>query len=294
MTSTESSALASARRRALTVAVSALCTEGGFGMAENAALESLTEMLQSYITEMGRSAKQYCELAGRTEPMLTDVTVSLIEMGADIEGLPAYARRANRLTMTAQPQARTPGNPKVLQTGTKKPHPSYVPEHLPAFPDPHTYIRTPTFRPPASDYQVIRETAASQRRDIERALTRFIAKTGDTQSLFKDDKNSFPLIAPQPLPAPYLLSLVGSDVDVTDETSDEESMDTTSTSQQQTAPSQTAGTRESKDGSGEGKGEDSSQDLSQDQRNRDSDSIIDNPFLQPARKPPFRRKLSAK
>ncbi|XP_019615953.1 PREDICTED: transcription initiation factor TFIID subunit 8-like [Branchiostoma belcheri] len=84
MTSTDTSALASARRRALTVAVSALCTEGGFGTAEKGALESLTEMLQSYITEMGRSAKQYCELAGRTEPMLTDVTVSLIEMGNNL------------------------------------------------------------------------------------------------------------------------------------------------------------------------------------------------------------------
>lgn len=49
-----------------------------------------------------------------------------------------------------------------------------------------------TFREPVSDYQVLREKAASQRRDVERALTRFMAKTGETQSLFKDDLTTFP------------------------------------------------------------------------------------------------------
>lgn len=49
-----------------------------------------------------------------------------------------------------------------------------------------------TFREPVSDYQVLREKAASQRRDVERALTRFMAKTGETQSLFKDDITTFP------------------------------------------------------------------------------------------------------
>lgn len=51
---------------------------------------------------------------------------------------------------------------------------------------------TQTFREPVSDYQVVREKAASQRRDVERALTRFMAKTGETESLFKDDITAFP------------------------------------------------------------------------------------------------------
>ena len=50
-----------------------------------------------------------------------------------------------------------------------------------------------------SDYQVLREKAASQRRDVERALTRFMAKTGETQSLFKDDVSTFPRESPPPL-----------------------------------------------------------------------------------------------
>ena len=33
-------------------------------------------------------------------------------------------------------------NPRTLQAGDKMPHPSHIPDHMPAFPDPHTYIRT--------------------------------------------------------------------------------------------------------------------------------------------------------
>ena len=40
-------ALARSRRKALKVAVGALCLEVGFGIAEESALETLTEMLQS-------------------------------------------------------------------------------------------------------------------------------------------------------------------------------------------------------------------------------------------------------
>jgi len=38
---------AKSRRKALKVAVGALCTEVGYGIAENSAIETLTEMLQS-------------------------------------------------------------------------------------------------------------------------------------------------------------------------------------------------------------------------------------------------------
>lgn len=61
-----------------------------------------------------------------------------------------------------------------------------------------------TYREPVSDYQVLREKAASQRRDVERALTRFMAKTGETQSLFKDDVSTFPCKSLSPSGDPVL------------------------------------------------------------------------------------------
>ena len=32
--------------------------------------------------------------------------------------------------------------PRTLQAGQKRSHPSYIQDHYPSFPDPHTYIRT--------------------------------------------------------------------------------------------------------------------------------------------------------
>ena len=32
--------------------------------------------------------------------------------------------------------------PKPLQSGTKETQPSYVPNYLPSYPDPHSYVKT--------------------------------------------------------------------------------------------------------------------------------------------------------
>ncbi|XP_013372235.1 PREDICTED: transcription initiation factor TFIID subunit 8 isoform X2 [Chinchilla lanigera] len=220
-----------ARRRTLQVVVSSLLTEAGFESAEKASVETLTEMLQSYISEIGRSAKSYCEHTARTQPTLSDIVVTLVEMGFNVDTLPAYAKRSQRMVITAPPVTNQPVTPKALTAGQNRPHPPHIPSHFPEFPDPHTYIKTPTYREPVSDYQVLREKAASQRRDVERALTRFMAKTGETQSLFKDDVSTFPLIAARPFTIPYLTALLPSELEMqqmeeTDSSEQDEQPDT--------------------------------------------------------------------
>ena len=39
-------------------------------------------------------------------------------------------------------QSAPQSSPRTLSTGDKQEHPSHVPEYLPAFPDPHSYIRS--------------------------------------------------------------------------------------------------------------------------------------------------------
>lgn len=99
---------------------------------------------------------------------------------------------------------------KTLRVGQRPDMPNYVPTYLPSFPDPHTYMsRQPD--PPShgklflvnswktifitllsGTYAELREKAASQKRDVERALTTLIAKTGDTDLIFEDDPLAFP------------------------------------------------------------------------------------------------------
>lgn len=275
-----------ARRRTLQVVVSALLTECGFESAEKAAVESLTEMMQSYITEIGRCAKSYCEHTARSIPTLPDAVVTLIEMGFNVDTLPVYAKRSQRMVITAPPVTNPPVTPKALTAGQKRLHPSYIPSHFPEFPDPHTYIKTPTFREPVSDYQVVREKAASQRRDVERALTRFMAKTGETQSLFKDDVTAFPLIAARPTAIPYLSALLPSDLEL-------QTLEETDSSEQdeQTDSDNTAGNGLNDDPGADK--ENSILPLSSvipSVKANNEENMIDNPYLRPVKKPKVRRK----
>lgn len=159
--------------------------------------------------EIGNSSRAYCEHAGRTEPVVGDVVIALVNLGLSTDGLEAHAKRPGRTVVSAPAQSSQPKQPSILQAGVKQSPPSHIPPHLPAFPDPHAYIRTPTHKQPVTEYEAIREKAAQQKRDVERALTRFIARTGDTHSLFpNNDSNMFPLIACKPQHPPYLKALL--------------------------------------------------------------------------------------
>lgn len=273
-----------ARRRTLQVVVSSLLTECGFESAEKAAVETLTEMMQSYITEVGRCAKSNCEHTARSTPTLSDVVITLVEMGFNVDTLPVYAKRSQRMVITAPPVTNAPVIPKSLVAGQKRTHPPYIPSHFPEFPDPHTYIKTPTYREPASEYQVVREKAASQRRDVERALTRFMAKTGETQSLFKDDLTSFPLIAARPSSIPYLSALLPSELEMQalEETDSSEQDDQTDTENNHNIIHDDAGADKENTVLPPGGGVPTVK--------SNEENMIDNPYLRPVKKPKVRRK----
>ncbi|XP_069693667.1 transcription initiation factor TFIID subunit 8-like [Periplaneta americana] len=199
------------RRRPLQVAVAGLLSELGYDTAERMAHETLIEQVQSLITQIGISARSYCELSGRTEPVIGDVIIALVNMGVSVEGIEAHARRPGRTTLPALVPSTQPKQLSILQAGVKQPHPPHIPTHLPPFPDPHAYIRTPTHKQPVTEYEAIREKSATQKRDTERALTRFVAKTSETHSLFLTEDTIFPLIACKPHNPPYLKALLPSD-----------------------------------------------------------------------------------
>ncbi|XP_023649183.1 transcription initiation factor TFIID subunit 8 isoform X2 [Paramormyrops kingsleyae] len=274
-----------ARRRTLQVVISSLLTECGFESAEKAAMESLTEMIQSYISEVGRSAKAYCEHTARSTPTLSDVVVTLVEMGFSVDALPIYAKRSQRMVITAPPVTNAPVVPKALVAGQKRQHPSHIPCYFPEFPDPHTYIKTPTFREPVSDYQVVREKAASQRRDVERALTRFMAKTGETQSLFKDDITAFPLIAARPSSIPYLNALLPSELEL-------QTLEETDSSEQddQTDNENTPGNIINDESGADKENSVLPPGGVVPAVKASEENMIDNPYLRPVKKPKVRRK----
>lgn len=147
---------------------------------------------QIVIVEIAHTSKNFQELSGRTQPFLGDVVVALTNLGIPLHGVTDFIKRnIHKIpppqTITTQKQS------NLLQAGTKQSHPPHIPSHLPPLPDPHAYVRTPTHKQPVTEYEAIREKAASQKRDIEKALTRFLAKTSDTDCLFaSEDNQMFP------------------------------------------------------------------------------------------------------
>lgn len=144
------------------------------------------------IVEIGNSAHNYCELSGRTMPTVGDVSLALINMGIQISSLDPYMRRETHAPIPLPPQQTQQRQLSLLQAGSKSSHPHYVPSYFPAMPDPHAYIRTPTHKQPVTEYEAIREKAACQKRDIEKALTKFLCKTTETNNLFPTEDNMFP------------------------------------------------------------------------------------------------------
>ncbi|XP_068151669.1 transcription initiation factor TFIID subunit 8 isoform X1 [Drosophila tropicalis] len=196
-----------AHRRIISKAVSQLLQDKGASQASLQCLETLTQMLQAIIVEIGNSAHNYCELSGRTLPTVGDVSLALINMGINVSSLEPYLRRETHTPIPLPPQQMQQRQLSLLQAGSKSTHPHYVPSFFPAMPDPHAYIRTPTHKQPVTEYEAIREKAACQKRDIEKALTKFLCKTTETNNLFPTEDNMFPLIASKPSFPPYAAAL---------------------------------------------------------------------------------------
>ncbi|KAJ7370565.1 transcription initiation factor TFIID subunit 8 [Desmophyllum pertusum] len=123
------------------------------------------------LSELGHNCKLSCELSARVKPTLSDVKVALIDMGADLDSLPSYGKRANRVQVNNPLKSRIAPTPKSLAAGTRQTRPAHIPAHLPPLPDPHSYIKTPAFRQSSKEYQAVREKYAAQRKDIEEGLS---------------------------------------------------------------------------------------------------------------------------
>lgn len=95
------------------------------------------------LTEIGESSRNYCELSGRTEILIADVILALVNMGIRLDNFWNYGLRANRSVLPPLQHQQPTKQLNILQAGQKQAHPPHIPAHLPPLPDPHAYIRTP-------------------------------------------------------------------------------------------------------------------------------------------------------
>lgn len=209
--------MSEARRRVLSLAICASSHEAGFATAEESAIELLTVMMETFFQEAARGSRLMAEHNGRSETIPDDVILSLIEMGINLDTLSEYGRKRQPMRIPAPIKEPQQNPPTLLHTGQTRPHHSYIPDHYPPFPDSHAYIRTVAHRQPTTEYEAVRDKAATQKRDLERALTRFMAKISPANpehSLFANYPNldkHFPLIPIQPSIFPTMDALFPKD-----------------------------------------------------------------------------------
>lgn len=60
-----------------------------------------------------------------------------------LHGIEHHAKRNHRIVLSPLQQLKPQKQYDMLQAGTKQNRPNHIPNHLPQFPDPHAYIRTP-------------------------------------------------------------------------------------------------------------------------------------------------------
>lgn len=66
-----------------------------------------------------------------------------IFIGIDFSKLSDFAKGTKRTVLPSLQAQTQPKQLNMLRAGVKQSLPSFIPSHLPSFPDPHAYIRTP-------------------------------------------------------------------------------------------------------------------------------------------------------
>ncbi|XP_022143863.1 transcription initiation factor TFIID subunit 8 [Momordica charantia] len=196
------------------IAAAQICKNLGFQGSKESALDTLAEIVITYLSDLGKMANFYSNLAGRTECNVFDILRGLKDLEAPVarqdaevshclagsrtmQEIMEYVNSAEELTF-AQPVPQFPiiKSCKVLPSFVQMretPPSKHIPHWLPAFPDPHTYIYTPVWNKRTTDPRTDKIEQARQRRKAEKSLLslqqRLVANSGNTEELPSVDNN---------------------------------------------------------------------------------------------------------
>ncbi|XP_022926028.1 transcription initiation factor TFIID subunit 8-like [Cucurbita moschata] len=173
------------------VAAAQICQSLGFQGSKESALDTLAEIVIVYLSDLGKMANFYSNLAGRTECNVFDIIRGLKDLGAPgshqdaevsrclagsrtIQEIFEYVNSVQEIPFS-QPMAQFPiiKSSKVLPSFIQMretPPSKHIPNWLPAFPDPHTYIYTPVWNKRMTDPRTDKIEQARQRRKAEKSL----------------------------------------------------------------------------------------------------------------------------
>ncbi|XP_044284219.1 transcription initiation factor TFIID subunit 3 isoform X2 [Varanus komodoensis] len=120
----------------LRVSVAQVCQALGWDAVQLSACDLLTDVLQRYLHSLGRGCRRYCELYGRTDPILEDVGEAFKLMGVSLHELEDYILNIEPVTFAHQIPAFPVSKNNVLQfpqPGSKdaEERKEYIPDYMP-------------------------------------------------------------------------------------------------------------------------------------------------------------------
>ncbi|KAL6012023.1 hypothetical protein ACLOJK_002494 [Asimina triloba] len=178
------------------IAVAQVCEAAGFQSFQVSALDALSDIAIRYMRDLGKTARFYANSSGRTECNVFDIIQGLDDLcsaqgflgASDVNRCLAASGTVREIMQYVnfteeipfvRPLPRFPiikarkSTPSFAQIGEGPPG-KHIPDWLPAFPDPHTYIHTPVWneraKEPRMDKVEQARQQARQRRKAERSL----------------------------------------------------------------------------------------------------------------------------
>ncbi|CAK9320092.1 unnamed protein product [Citrullus colocynthis] len=193
-------------REVLKIAAAQICQSLGFQGSKESAMDTLAEIVIVYLSDLGKMASFYSNLAGRTECNVFDIVRGLKDLEAPgshqdaevsrclagsriLQEIFEYVNSVQEIPF-AQPVPQFPiiKSCKVLPSFIQMretPPSKHIPNWLPAFPDPHTYIYTPVWNKRMTDPRTDKIEQARQRRKAEKSLLslqqRLVVNTGNLE-----------------------------------------------------------------------------------------------------------------
>ncbi|KAI6186003.1 Exonuclease family protein [Aphelenchoides besseyi] len=150
----------------------------GFEISTVNSLTILSDLAIVYMGEICRITKLVCEHSGRVLPIETDVELALRNLGANkLKIIEEIQKLSNPSTAYPVLRIRTvnpPAQTATLKVGEAQPRPAHIPNFLPPFPEPHTYIETSVSCEPDVTYSKHRLACAEHQHKIDMSLISFL------------------------------------------------------------------------------------------------------------------------
>ena len=194
--------------------------EFGFENIDLSAYHQFLDLSNAILRRLFLNVKSLMEVQSRTEPCPSDLARSLQLMNIKLSSLQQTFQHPIKHRLRS-PDHQNEINPQKLfrvtsatQSTSRKHRPIYIPDFLPEFPDPHTFISSETYADIRKDYPRVRQLLGDQRRALQRSLVKFKLQTNERIPVISNpgpNLNDYFLMKNTLSPLPYLAALLPQD-----------------------------------------------------------------------------------